>query len=61
MSKEYRFDEYDTKLLKEARHRIDRVRNYNDGAPYAAKVVKRLETILYKIDDLLEMGGSDNG
>lgn len=61
MSKEYKFEAFDLKLLREARHQIDRVRNYNDGAPYASKVVKRLETILYKIDDLLEMGGSDNG
>lgn len=50
----YKLDEFDRNLLREARHRIERVRNYNDGAPNSRSVVSRLETLMYKIDDLLE-------
>jgi len=50
----YRLEEYDRSLLMAARHNIDRVRNYTDGKPHSRKVVRRLETLMYKIDDLLE-------
>lgn len=50
----YKLDEFDRNLLREARHCIDRVRNYNYGAPNSRSVVYRLETLMYKIDDLLE-------
>lgn len=52
--KKYKLDEFDCNLLREARHRIDRVKNYNDGAPHSRSVINRLVTLLYKIDDLLE-------
>ena len=57
---EYKLQEYDFKALREARQRIMVVYNYHYGAPNASRVVKRIETILDKIDYLLE-GCVDNG
>ena len=51
---EFKFQEYDINLLKEARHRIDMVRNYSRDKPHSGGAVRRLETLMYKIDDLLE-------
>lgn len=56
----YKMDKLDLNLLRKARHNIDLVRNYNEGTPNSRRVVNRLTTILYKIDDLLEICESDN-
>jgi len=50
----YTLDEYDRKVLREARQRITLVRNFHDGAPGAAATVNRLNTIIEKLDFLLK-------
>ena len=56
----YKMDKFDLSLLRKARHNIDLVRNYNEGTPNSRRVVNRLNTILYKIDDLLKICDPDN-
>lgn len=50
----YKLEEYDVKALREARQRIMVVYNYHYGAPRSRGVIKRLETILAKIDSLIK-------
>lgn len=50
---EYKLDEYDIKLLKEAKYLILKVYEYHYGAPGGVKKTKRLETILNKLDYLI--------
>ena len=49
-------DEYDRIVLREAKQRIMVVYNYNYGAN---SVTRRLETIIKKIDFLIEDGEED--
>lgn len=51
--KKYRLQEYDVRLLKEARAKIMVVVTYHFGAPHSGPVTKRLETILAKLDYLI--------
>ena len=50
----YKLEEYDLKALREARQRIMVVYNYHYGAPRASGTIKRIETILAKIDRLIK-------
>ena len=50
----YKLEEYDVKALREARQRIMVVYNYHYGAPRSRGVIKRIETILAKIDSLIK-------
>lgn len=50
---EDRIDEYDRLKLREARAIIDKVYEYNYGDWRVRGQVKRLETILKKLDDLI--------
>ena len=52
MSK-YKLQNYDQKLLQEAKDKVKAVYEYHYGAPNARPVVNRLETIISKIDALL--------
>ena len=54
---EYKLEEYDCRILREAKEQIMRVYTYHYGAPYSKKVTKRLETILGKLDQLIRAGG----
>lgn len=54
MAVKYKLEEYDVRLLREAQQRITTVYNYHYGAPNAGSVIKRLETILTKIDYLIK-------
>ena len=47
-------DEYDKLLLKEAKEKINKVYEYNYGAPCASKELKKLETIIRKLNLLIE-------
>lgn len=49
----YKLEEYDVHALREARQRIMVVYNYHYGAPRASGTIKRIETILAKIDHLI--------
>lgn len=53
MMAEYKLDEYDCRILSEAKKQIMRVYNYHYGAPRSKGVIKRLETILNKLDYLI--------
>ena len=58
----YKLEEYDLRALREARQRIMVVYNYHYGAPRAGSTIKRLETILAKIDYLIkDSGGQTDG
>ena len=59
MMAEYKLDEYDYQALREAKQRIMVVYNYHYGAPRSKGVVKRLETILGKLDQLIQAGEGD--
>lgn len=50
----YKLEEYDVKALREARQRIMIVYNYHYSAPRASGTIKRIETILAKIDRLIK-------
>lgn len=50
----YKLEEYDLRTLREARQRIMVVYNYHYSAPRSRGVIKRLETILAKIDSLIK-------
>lgn len=50
----YKLEECDLRALREARQRIMVVYKYHYGAPRASGVIKRIETILNKIDRLIE-------
>lgn len=54
MAVKYKLEEYDLRMLREARQRITVVYNYHYSAPRASRMVKRLETILAKIDRLIK-------
>lgn len=56
----YKLEEYDVRLLREARQKITVVYNYHYGAPRSRGVIKRIETILAKIDRLIREGDDDN-
>ena len=52
--KKYRdFDKYDHDLLEKARRLIMKVYEYNYGDPKMKSKVKRLETIINKLEELL--------
>lgn len=53
----YKIEEYDAICLREARQRIMIVYNYHYGANI---VTRRLETIIKKIDLLIEEVGGDS-
>ena len=58
----YKLEEYDLRLLREARQKITTVYNYHYSAPRSRGVIKRLETILAKIDRLIkESEAADHG
>ena len=50
----YKLEEYDMRLLREASQRIATVYDYHYSAPRASRTVKRLETILAKINHLIK-------
>lgn len=50
----YKLDAYDCTILREARQQIMRVYDYHYGACRSRGVMKRLETILAKIDSLIK-------
>lgn len=50
----YKLEEYDVRLLREASQRVVAVYNYHYSAPRASRTVKRLETILAKINRLIK-------
>lgn len=50
----YRLEEYDVRALREAQQRIMIVYNYHYGTPHASGTIKRIETILAKIDRLIK-------
>ena len=56
----YTIEEYDRTALKEAKQRIMVVYNYHYGAPRAWSMIRRIETIIKKIDYLIE-DGDGNG
>ncbi len=49
----HKIDEYDATLLREAKQRINVVYNYHYGDSKMRTEIRRLETILNKIDQLL--------
>lgn len=48
------FDEYDMKKLQEAKDLIIKVYESNYGVPYMGYKIKKLETIIEKINKLME-------
>ena len=48
------FDEYDMQKLEEAKNLITEVYEFNYGVPRMGRKTKRLETIIKKINDLME-------
>lgn len=50
----YKLEGYDVRALREARQRIMVVYNYHYGEPNSHGVIKRIETILAKIDRLIK-------
>lgn len=54
MANKYKLEEYDLRALREARQRVMVVYNYHYGAPNARRVIRRIETILAKIDSLIK-------
>ncbi len=48
------FDEYDMRQLKEAKNLITKVYESNYGVPYMGYKIKKLETIIEKINKLME-------
>ena len=51
------FDEYDKSKLEKAKKLVTEVYEYNYGAPYSGKETKKLETIIRKLDLLIEKEG----
>ena len=51
----HKLGEYDKKKLKEARDIIEKVYCYHYGDSYMRKEITRLETILAKIDYLIQL------
>ena len=47
------FDEYDLNKLKKAKKLVTEVYEYNYGAPYTSKELKKLKTIICKLDILI--------
>ena len=47
------FDEYDRIKLGKARKLITEVYEYNYGAPRSGSEIKKLETIIHKLDALI--------
>lgn len=60
-SPRYTLEEYDIRALREARQRIKVVYDYHYGAPRSRWVIKRIETILRKLDDLIKLGNNGGG
>ena len=48
------FDEYDRNKLERAKKLITEVYEFNYGAPRSSKETKKLETIIRKIDSILQ-------
>lgn len=55
MRKFHKLEEYDKQLLVEAKRLINIVYTYHYGDSYMRKEIKRLETILSKIDALIQI------
>lgn len=55
----YALEGYDFNLLREARERVAKVYGYHYGAPHSRGIIKRLETILDKIDYLISLEKED--
>lgn len=51
----HKLDEYDKRMLKEARDTIYAVYEFHYGDSYMRSEVQRLETIINKIDFLLDL------
>lgn len=51
----HKFGEYDFQQLEQARSLISKVYDFHYGDSYMQKEIKRLETILQKIDYLLTL------
>ena len=49
----HRLDEYDKEQLKKAKDLIEKIYNYHYGDSYMRSEIKRLETILSKIEHLI--------
>ena len=47
------FDEYDLNKLQKAKKLVTEVYEYNYGAPYSGKELKKMETIIRKLDALI--------
>lgn len=47
------FDEYDLNKLEKAKRLVTEVYEYNYGAPYTSKELKKLKTIIRKLDTLI--------
>lgn len=54
MRKIHHLEEYDKQQLVEAKRLINIVYTYHYGDSYMRKEIKRLETILFKIDYLIQ-------
>ena len=48
------FDKYDQLKLQEAKRYITEVYEYNYGVPHMNRKIKKLETIIKKINELME-------
>lgn len=51
----HKLDEYDKEQLKKAKNLIDKVYTYHYGDSYMRKEIKRLETIITKIDAVMTL------
>ena len=54
-----KFGVYDVEKLKEARAILEMIYEYNFGAASMNKLWKRLETIIRKLDELIEINRTD--
>lgn len=54
--KQTRIEEFDLRKLEEARSRCQDVYNYYYSAPTYGPICSRLETILRKLDELIQTG-----
>lgn len=60
MRKLHILEEYDLQQLQQAKKIITKVYEYHYGDSYMRKEIKRLETILSKIDFLLRSNSNEN-
>lgn len=51
---EYKLEEYDIQMLREAKRQIMKVYNYHYGARRSGPVIRRIETVLNKLDALMD-------